>query len=125
MTEEILAAQKGFQQTALARNVIHNQDARRVRRRFGQFGWHGPSLDKSAGRQKKFSKADFNAKAQKCKDAPEKSQRDFIIQPRVVRNELPWVDRKKESNPNGVLSSGGRVMQPRWGSAFFGDVNPR
>jgi hypothetical protein len=63
MTEEILAAQKGFQQTALARNVIHNQDARRVRRRFGQFGWHSPSLDKSAGRQKKFSEAGFNAKA--------------------------------------------------------------
>src|ERR1039458_7593009 len=57
MTEEILAAQKGFQQTALARLVIHNQDTRRVRRRFGHFGWHSPRLDKSTGRQKKFSKA--------------------------------------------------------------------
>src|ERR1017187_4442125 len=76
MTEKILAAQKGFQQAALARIVIHNQDARRVRRRFGQFGWHSPRLDKPARRQKKFSKAGFNAKAQRCKGATEKSRWD-------------------------------------------------
>ena len=57
-----LAAEKRIQQAALPRIVIHNQNAGRLRRRFGCFGWHSPRLDKSAGRQKKFSKAGFNAK---------------------------------------------------------------
>jgi hypothetical protein len=37
------------------------QAARRVRRRFGHFGWHSPRLDNSADGQKKFSEAGVNA----------------------------------------------------------------
>ena len=50
----------------------------------------------------------------------EKSQRDFVMQPRVgpsrTGEELPWVDGGRNQNPNGVSSTwrGGR-MQPRWG----------
>ena len=32
------------------------------------------------------------------------SQRDCVIQPRVARNELPWVTVRMESNPNGVAA---------------------
>jgi hypothetical protein len=33
------------------------------------------------------------------------SQRDCVHQPRVARNELPWVRAEKIINPNGVVSS--------------------
>src|SRR5881396_2017156 len=32
------------------------------------------------------------------------SQRDCVCQPRVARNELPWVAARSVSNPNGVAS---------------------
>ena len=32
------------------------------------------------------------------------SQRDCVRQPRVARNELPWVAADSDSNPNGVAS---------------------
>src|SRR6267154_2717193 len=32
------------------------------------------------------------------------SQRDCVFQPRVARNELPWVAVDSETNPNGVAS---------------------
>jgi hypothetical protein len=66
VSKSFLAAQKGIQQAALPRIVIHNQAARRARRRFGQFGRHSPSLDKSAGRQKKFCEARFYCKGVKA-----------------------------------------------------------
>jgi hypothetical protein len=34
------------------------------------------------------------------------SQRDFVTQSRVARNELPWVDDERYQNPNGVSSTG-------------------
>src|SRR6266702_159048 len=39
-------------------------------------------------------------------DAPAvlQSQRDCVCQPRVARNELPWVAADSVSNPNGVVS---------------------
>ena len=39
-------------------------------------------------------------------DAPAvlQSQRDCVCQPRVARNELPWVAADSDSNPNGVAS---------------------
>ena len=32
------------------------------------------------------------------------SQRDCVLQPRVARNELPWVSSRTVFNPNGVVS---------------------
>ena len=50
------------------------------------------------------------------------SQRDCVLQPRVARDELPWVNMPQKSvpNPNGVASHSGvanipRMSQPRWG----------
>ena len=34
------------------------------------------------------------------------SQRDCVLQPRVARNELPWVAARQVFNPNGVVSRG-------------------
>src|SRR6266568_8924711 len=36
--------------------------------------------------------------------AGSQSQRDCVCQPRVARNELPWVAADSDSNPNGVAS---------------------
>src|SRR5688572_5529736 len=35
----------------------------------------------------------------------DESQRDSVTQPRVARNELPWVVGAKRNNPNGVAAS--------------------
>src|SRR5436309_15518040 len=40
------------------------------------------------------------------------SQRDCVLQPRVVRNELPWVGGPSASNPEGV--------SPRTLNTYFG-----
>jgi hypothetical protein len=41
------------------------------------------------------------------------SQRDCVCQPRVARNELPWVAARSVSNPNGVVSRfHGRAATP-------------
>jgi len=49
-----LAAQKRIQQTALAGVVVHDEDARRRRRRLARFGWHGGKLDQNRNDKKKF-----------------------------------------------------------------------
>ena len=36
------------------------------------------------------------------------SQRDCVLQPRVARNELPWVSSEMVFNPNGVVSHSDR-----------------
>ena len=53
-------------------------------------------------------------------------QRRSIIQPRVgaTQERLPWDNRKKIINPNGVASSGARWMQPFQGW-MRGDRVPR
>ena len=38
------------------------------------------------------------------KPAVLQSQRDCVFQPRVARNELPWVSGRMDFNPNGVVS---------------------
>ena len=40
----------------------------------------------------------------KCKFRRGESRRDSIIQPRVARNELPWVGDARGFNPEGVES---------------------
>ncbi len=35
---------------------------------------------------------------------PRQSQRDCVLQPRVARNELPWVRDGRDLNPNGVVA---------------------
>src|SRR5436190_14939618 len=40
------------------------------------------------------------------------SQRDCISQPRVARNELPWVSKQNLSNPNGVASNLRNLRKP-------------
>ena len=49
-----LGAEKDVQQAALARVVIHDEDARRVVIFFAQFSCHGARLDKPGDGQKKF-----------------------------------------------------------------------
>jgi len=44
----------------------------------------------------------------KVEGGGKQSQRDFVIQPRVARNELPWVDDERIQNPNGVSSTSPR-----------------
>ena len=55
---KMLAAQKRFQQTALAGIVIHNEDARRY---WTVGDWHKPKLDQSVISQKIFSNASCGA----------------------------------------------------------------
>jgi hypothetical protein len=55
---KILAAQKRFQQAALARIVIHDQDARR---RWIVGDWHKLKLEQSVSGQKIFSNASCGA----------------------------------------------------------------
>src|SRR6185369_13736240 len=50
------------------------------------------------------------------------SQRDSATKPRVARNELPWVRREQDNNPNGVATrccARSQKPKPRWGFAFL------
>ena len=51
------------------------------------------------------------------------SQRDKVIQPRVARNELPWVPAHMDSNPNGVVSLLRRPAATPVGLFAFGHVS--
>src|SRR5205823_411504 len=50
------------------------------------------------------------------------AQRDCDLQPRVARNELPWVDVRGSLNPNGVGSSSQPQATTPLGLLGFGDV---
>ncbi len=43
------------------------------------------------------------------------SQRDCVLQPRVARNELPWVESPATTNPNGVVSARGTPSRNPFG----------
>jgi len=47
--------------------------------------------------------------------APLESRRDSVLQPRVARNEPPWVTAGMAPNPNGVETCVRQRPQPRWG----------
>src|SRR5687768_10074360 len=53
-----------------------------------------------------------------CGDS--QSQRDCVIQPRVARNELPWVSGRVFFNPNGVVPRLHQAATPLWLFALTG-----
>jgi len=46
------------------------------------------------------------------------------IQPRVARNELPWVAATSGNNPERVASPNNATIQPRWGWKIYWIVYP-
>jgi len=52
--------------------------------------------------------------------AAQQSQRDCVVQPRVARNELPWVKDQEIFNPNGVVSRRNERAATPLGLSSFG-----
>src|SRR6266487_3932606 len=52
------------------------------------------------------------------------SRRDCVPQPRVARNELPWVSGPQDfSTPTGLCHVLAAVPQPRWGCSPFASMS--
>ena len=74
---------------------------------------------------KAFRKHSANEKTGATRGNPMllQSQRDCVLQPRVARHELPWVQERSGFNPNGVVARFHHRATTPLGLSAFGHVS--